>query len=71
MKLVLSCLKCGSTNFRKEQLNNTNIENISYLLHEDVKGAEVTCIFCGLRDYVQNLVITFRSWSCHFFVTIS
>jgi len=60
MQLILSCACCGSTDFNKKALNIINIENTSYLLHENYKDTKLVCSECGLEDYVENLVITFR-----------
>lgn len=60
MKLILSCVKCGSIEFKKKELDIINVEQHSYLLHEDYKDTKLTCEKCGLEDYVENLIITFR-----------
>lgn len=59
MKLQLSCFCCGSTDFIQTKQPCTNIEGYSYLLHNDIKETEVTCSKCGLKDYVDNLVIKY------------
>jgi hypothetical protein len=59
MKLQLSCYCCGSTEFIKSEQPCYNIEGYSYLLHEDVKDAEVTCSKCKLKDFITNLVIKY------------
>lgn len=53
MKLVLSCIRCGATDFK-------NTKHASYLLQEDCEEAKVICDKCGLEDYVKCLVITFK-----------
>ena len=60
MKLLLSCVCCGATEFKKKELNIINIEEYSYLLHEESKCEKLTCENCGLEDYIDNLIITFR-----------
>ena len=60
MELVLSCVCCGSTKFKRTEQPCYNIEGKSYLLHEDKKDAMVICEKCGLEDYVENLVIQYR-----------
>lgn len=60
MKLILSCVCCGSVEFYSSEQPCYNIENVSYLLEEDKKDAKVTCYKCGLEDWVENLVITYR-----------
>ena len=60
MKLILSCFKCGSIDFKRTEITNIEIEGHSYLMHEDYKDTQLTCEECGLEDYVENLVITFR-----------
>jgi len=60
MKLVLSCFKCGSTDFENTIQRCYEIEDNSYLLQEDAETAEVICTRCGLKDYVKNLVIVFE-----------
>lgn len=60
MKIQLSCFKCGSTEFAHEPIKCLRVEDDYYLLHEDIKGVEVTCQKCGLRDYIENLVIVFK-----------
>ena len=60
MKLTLSCVKCGSTEFKKKELDIITVEQRSYLLHEDYKDTKLACEECGLEDYVENLIITFR-----------
>ena len=60
MELKLSCFKCGSTDFEITEVDNIKIEGHSYLLHEDYKNTQLICSKCGLEDYVENLVITFR-----------
>ncbi|HCL4466738.1 hypothetical protein [Clostridium botulinum] len=60
MKIQLSCVRCGSTEFNHEPIQCIKVEGNYYLLHEDIKDNEVTCAKCGLRDYVANLVIVFK-----------
>ena len=60
MELKLSCFKCGSTDFEVTEVENIKIEGRSYLLHEDYKNTQLICSKCGLEDYVENFVITFR-----------
>ena len=57
MKLSLSCFKCGSTDFKLTEQPCTDIENSSYLLHDNLTNAKVICDKCGLEDFVENLVI--------------
>ena len=60
MKLLLSCVCCGATEFKKKELSIINVEERSYLLHEDSKDEKLICEECGLEDYINNLIITFR-----------
>jgi len=60
VELKLSCFKCGSTDFEITEVDNIKVEGHSYLLHEDYKDTKLTCERCGLEDYVENLIITFR-----------
>lgn len=60
MRLILSCFRCGSTDFDHAPIECQEIEGNYYLPNENVEGTQVTCSKCGLEDYVENLVITFR-----------
>ena len=60
MKLILSCYKCGSTDFKNTKIEHHDIEGASYLFQEDLMKTTVICENCGLKDYVENLIIKFR-----------
>jgi predicted nucleic-acid-binding Zn-ribbon protein len=60
MRLILSCFKCGSIDFKNTGQFLTNIEGESYLVRDDYKESKVICSRCGLEDYVENLVIVFK-----------
>ena len=51
MKLILSCVCCGSTEFERKKLDIINVEEHSYLLHEESKEEQLICKKCGLEDY--------------------
>ena len=58
MELKLSCYCCGSVDFEHTEIEGLKeIENRSYLLHEEIKNNVVICKKCGLKDYIENLVI--------------
>ena len=60
MQLKLSCYCCGSVDFEHTEIESLiEIENRSYLLPEEIKNNVVICKKCGLKDYIQNLVIKF------------
>lgn len=59
MQLRLSCVCCGSTDFKRTKQEYYDIEGESYLFHEDEYNFKVICKECGLEDYVSNLVIKF------------
>ena len=60
MQLKLSCYCCGSVDFEHTVIEGLiEIENISYLLPEEIKNNIVICKKCGLKDYIKNLVIKF------------
>ena len=60
MQLKLSCYCCGSEDFEHTEIKELiEIENRSYLLQEELKNNIVICKKCGLKDYIQNLVIKF------------
>ena len=58
----LSCVCCGSTEFKNTEQQYHTVENQQYLLYEASKNAKVICSKCGLEDYVQNLVIKPECW---------
>lgn len=60
MQLKLSCYCCGGVDFKHTEISDlTNIENRSYLYHNEIKDNKVICKKCGLEDYIENLVIKF------------
>lgn len=60
MQIVLSCFKCGGTDFENRPTPHIIVENVPYLFQEEAQGVQFVCKNCGLEDYTQNLVITFR-----------
>lgn len=60
MRMVMSCYKCGSKDFKRTEMSCFNIENISYLDHERGMDNKVICSKCGHEDIVANLVIRFE-----------
>ena len=60
MQLKLSCYCCGSEEFEHTEIESLlEIEDRSYLPHEEIKNNVVICKKCGLKDYIKNLVIKF------------
>jgi predicted nucleic-acid-binding Zn-ribbon protein len=59
VELKLSCVCCGGMEFKEKQLDVINIEGHSYLMREESKE-KIICENCGLEDYIDNLIITFR-----------
>lgn len=58
MRLVLSCVCCGSSEFKKDiPIESFNVEGNTYLHHEDLANVKVACSKCGLEDYVRNLMV--------------
>lgn len=62
MKVLLSCYKCGYTEFKRTTQFGYNVDNKRYISQEDSKElkSKVKCDRCGLEDYIENLEITFR-----------
>lgn len=55
MELKLCCPRCGKHEFELKELPLETVDNMTYLF--DVGKEQVTCKYCGLEDYVFNLII--------------
>lgn len=57
MEFKLTCVCCGSHEFKIKKLPLTEVEGITYLYHDDIEEQRVICNKCGLEDYIENLVL--------------
>ena len=58
MEFNLTCVCCGSREFEIKELPLIEMENATYLFHDDIVNQQVVCKRCGLKDYIENLVIS-------------